>query len=74
MTTSIPRLGSDVVGVDYRAESPGRADRLEPGDADAEDQHIGRLGGPGRRGEQREVAPVGIRGKEHGLVATDIGL
>ena len=52
----LARLGADVVGLDDRAEAAGRADRLEPGDADAQDQHVGGLGRAGRGGQQREVA------------------
>ena len=68
------RLGPDVVRLDHRAEAPGRADRLEPGDADAEDQDVGRLGGAGRGRQQREVAAVRVGGDEDRLVAADVGL
>ena len=67
-------LGPDVVRLDDGAEALGRADGLQPGHADPEDQHVRRLGRAGRGGQQREVAAVGVRGDEDGLVAADVGL
>ena len=70
----LARLGPDVVRLDHRAEPAGGADRLEPGHADAQDQHVGRLGRAGRGRQQREVAAVGVGRDEHRLVAADVGL
>ena len=70
----LARLGPDVVRLDDRTEPPGRADRLEPGDADAQDEDVGGLGRAGRGGQQREVAAVGVGRDEDRLVAADVGL
>ncbi len=68
------RLRSDVVGLDDRAEPAGRADRLEPRDADPEDEDVGRLGRPRGGRQEREVPAIGVGRDEDRLVATDIRL
>ncbi len=68
------RLRAHVVGLDDGAEAAGGADRLEPGHADPEDQDVGGLGGAGRGGQEREVAPEGLGRDEDGLVAADVRL
>ena len=56
------------------AEALGRADRLQAGDADAQDQDVGGLRRAGGGGQQREVARIGVGGDEDRLVAADVGL
>ena len=68
------RLGPDVVGLHDRAEPLRGADRLEPGDADPEDQDVGRLGRAGGGRQQREVAPERLGRDEDRLVAADVRL
>ena len=67
-------LGADVVGVDDGAQALGRADGLEPGHADAQDEHVGGLGRARGGGQQREVARVRVGRDEDRLVAADVGL
>ena len=55
------RLRAHVVGLDHGAEPARGPDGLEAGHADAQDEHVGRLGRAGGRGQQREVAAVGRR-------------
>jgi hypothetical protein len=67
-------LGPDVVRLDHRAEPAGGADRLEPRDADTQDQHVRGLGGAGGGRQEREVAPERVRRDQHRLVAANVCL
>ena len=68
------RLRSDVVRLHDGAEASGGADRLQTRHADAEDEHVRRLGRAGGGRQQREIAAVGVRRHQHGLVAADVRL
>ena len=63
-----------VAGLDHRAQPLGRGDRLQAGDADAEDDDARRLHGAGRRHQHREEALVEVGRHHDRLVAGDIGL
>ena len=67
-------LRPHVICLDDGAEPLGGADGLQARDADPEDQDVGGLGRAGRGRQEREVAAVGIRGDQDGLVATDVRL
>ena len=53
--------GRTSYAADHRAEPPGGRDRLQPGDAGAEDQDLGRPGRAGRGHQHREVPAVRVR-------------
>ena len=59
---------------DDRAEAAGGGDRLQPGHAGAEHEHLGGADGAGRGGEHREEARQLLRGDQGGAVAGDGGL
>ena len=60
-----------VVGLDARAEPPRRRDRLQSGDAGADDEHARGRDRAGGRVEHRKHARQRRRGEQHGLVAGD---
>ncbi len=66
--------GADVVRLDDRAEAARGRDRLEPGDAGAQDQHAGRRDRARGRHEHRQEAGEPVGGHERGLVAGHRGL
>ena len=59
---------------DDGAEPPRRGDRLQAGNADAHDEHLGRRHGAGRRHHHRKGAAEIGGGIDHRLVAGEIGL
>ena len=66
-------LGPRVEGPDDRAQAAGRADRGEPGDPGADDEHLGRRDLAGRgdlAGEQRAEL---VGRLDHRAVAADVG-
>ena len=70
----LARLGPHVVRVDHGAQALRGADRLEAGDADAQDQDVGGLGRAGGGRQQREVARVRVGRDQDRLVAADVRL
>ncbi len=68
------RLGPHVVAGGLRAEPARGGQRLQPGDADAQDEHLGRRD-RARRRHQHGVEPRRVVGaQQRGLVARDVGL
>ena len=63
--------GPDVVGLDHGAEPARRGDRLQAGDADAHDEHLGRRHRPRRRHEHGEELGQVLRRRQPGPVARD---
>jgi hypothetical protein len=67
-------LGPDVVAGDLRAEAAGGRDRLQAGDAGAEDEHA-RRADRARRGHEHREEPLQLgRGDQRRLVARDVRL
>ena len=66
--------GAHVVAGDLGAEAPRGGDRLQPGDARAEHEHLGRRDRAGGGHHHRQEAAEVVRRDEHGLVAGDVGL
>ena len=66
--------GAHVVRLDDRAEPLGRRDRLQAGDAGAEDDDLGGLDGAGRGHVEREEAAQHPGGDDRAAVAGDQGL
>ena len=63
-----------VGGGDDGAKPPRRGDRLQAGDADAHDEHLGRRHRAGRRHHHRQRAVIFGRRVDHRLVAGEVGL
>jgi hypothetical protein len=63
-----------VIGFDHGAQAARRGDRLQAGDANADDQHLRRTDGARRGGQHRQEAIYGIGGNEYRFVAADTGL
>ena len=63
-----------VARLDHGAQPLGGGDRLQAGDADAEDDDARRLDRAGGRHQHREEALVLVGGDHHRLVAGDVGL
>jgi hypothetical protein len=57
--------------VDHRTEPPGGGDRLQPGNARAEDEHLRRLDRAGRGRQHRQEAGQAVCGDERCLVPAD---
>ena len=66
--------GPHVAGLDYRAQSLGRGNRLQAGHADPQNHHAGGLDGAGGGHQHWEEALVFIGRHHDGLVAGDVGL
>ena len=73
-THLVGHLGTHVVAGGARAQPLGRRQRLQPGHADAEHQHGGRLHRSGGRRQHREEPGRLRRREQHGLVPGHVGL
>ncbi|MDQ7087573.1 MAG: hypothetical protein Q9Q13_06825 [Acidobacteriota bacterium] len=61
--------GADIVGMDHCAQALGGGDRLESGDAGADDEDMGRREGAGRGHFHGEQPGQGVGRQQHRLVA-----
>ncbi len=73
-THLVGHLGADVVARCAAPQPLGRGQRLQPGHADPEHQHRGRLHRSRRRRQHREEPRRLRRRQQHGLIAGDVGL
>ncbi len=61
--------GADVIGLDHRAQALGGGDRLQPGDAQAHHQHLGRPDDASGRGDLRQHAQHVRRAQRDRVIA-----